>query len=63
MQIRILQWSKKTENIMTNQNEKEQILLNEAPPILKSWPRFYALVSANLVLLLVLFYAFTKVFE
>jgi len=46
---------------MADQNEK--VVLNESPPILKTWPRFYFVVSANLILLLVVFYTFTKVFE
>ena len=34
----------------------------EAPP-LGSWKRMYALVLANLVVLIVLFYAFTRAFD
>ncbi|MCH9029852.1 MAG: hypothetical protein IH819_09625 [Bacteroidetes bacterium] len=33
------------------------------PPILKSWNKLYALVFVNLVVLVILFYIFTKVFE
>jgi hypothetical protein len=35
----------------------------EAPPIFKSWKRFYLVVFFNLVFLIVLFFAFTKAFE
>jgi len=52
---------KYSRNSMADQNEK--VVLNESPPILKTWPRFYFVVSANLILLLVVFYTFTKVFE
>ena len=48
---------------MSKPIEEELALLDEAPPILKSWPRFYFVVSANLILLLVLFYTFTEAFE
>jgi len=43
--------------------EKGQEATNEKPPIFKSWPLFYFIVSANLIVLLSLFYAFTKAFE
>lgn len=37
---------------------------NELPPsIFKSWRRLYSLVLGELVLLILLFYLFTKVFE
>ena len=35
----------------------------EKPPIFKTWKRFYWVVFSNLVLLIILFYTFTKVFE
>jgi hypothetical protein len=35
----------------------------EAPPVFKTWNRFYMAVFANLVLLIILFYTFTKLFE
>ncbi len=33
------------------------------PPIGKSWKRLYAVVIINLVIMIVIFYAFTKAFE
>lgn len=35
----------------------------EPPPIFKTWRRFYWAVLLNLVGLLLIFYAFTRVFE
>lgn len=35
----------------------------DPPPIFKSWKRFYWTVAGNLVLLLILFYIFTRMFE
>ncbi len=35
----------------------------EKPPILSSWKRLYTVVLLNLVLLIVLFYLFTKAFD
>ncbi len=35
----------------------------EKPPVLKTWNRLYALVFLNLVILIIFFYIFTKVFE
>ncbi len=35
----------------------------EKPPLFSSWKRLYTLVLLNLVVLIVLFYIFTKVFE
>jgi hypothetical protein len=35
----------------------------EKPPLFSSWKRLYALVLLNLVVLIVLFYLFTKAFE
>jgi hypothetical protein len=37
--------------------------MNEAPPILGRWWRLYALVLANLVLCILLFRLFSKVFS
>jgi hypothetical protein len=33
------------------------------PPLVSSWRRLYALVLVNLVVLIAVFYAFTKAFE
>jgi hypothetical protein len=35
----------------------------EKPPILKTWNNIYTLVFLNLVILIIFFYIFTKVFE
>ncbi|MEJ2543837.1 MAG: hypothetical protein P8Y99_07195 [Calditrichaceae bacterium] len=35
----------------------------DKPPILKTWKRLYSLVFLNLVVLIILFYLFTKAFE
>ena len=35
----------------------------EAPPIFKTWKRFYWAVLINLVVLIALFFLFTKAFE
>lgn len=37
--------------------------IEEKPPVFKSWRTLYWLVFLNLVLLIILFYIFTKVFE
>jgi hypothetical protein len=49
--------------MMDDLEEENNISGEEAPPILKSWPRFYILVAVNLIVLLVLFYTFTEVFK
>ncbi len=43
--------------------EPEMMHEEEPPPIGKTWNRLYAAVLIELVLLVVFFYAFTKVFE
>lgn len=35
----------------------------DLPPFVKTWKQFYILLAAWLVVLIVLFYAFTKYFE
>ena len=35
----------------------------DKPPIMKSWKRLYSLVFISLIVLIVLFYLFTKAFE
>ena len=47
-----------TANVNSTENEKE-----EKPPFLSSWKKIYSIVFINLVLLIVLFYLFTKYFE
>jgi hypothetical protein len=46
-----------------NQNEKDIRDADEKPPILKTWNNIYSLVFLNLVILIIFFYIFTKVFE
>lgn len=47
---------------MTEENSKLKNT-DEAPPIFKSWNRFYAAVLINLAILIILFYTFTRIFE
>jgi hypothetical protein len=47
---------------MNNSELKKNI--NDLPPtIFKSWKRLYGIVFLNLVILVLLFYLFTKAFE
>ncbi|UCH65555.1 MAG: hypothetical protein JSW63_00015 [Ignavibacterium sp.] len=46
----------------TNQ-EGNVIKDDPPPPFFKTWKRLYSLVLGQLVLLIILFYIFTKVFE
>ena len=41
----------------------EKQVIDEPPPVLRTWPRVYAFVVSYLALLIVLFYVFTKRFE
>jgi hypothetical protein len=45
---------------MENFQTKEEKIIEEKPPILSSWGQIYAIVFINLVILIVLFYLFTK---
>ena len=45
------------------QPEAEDAPTDESRPPLGSWPRMYALVLGNLVVLIVIFYAFTRAFD
>lgn len=49
---------------MKNQikNEEEK-LIEEKPPILSSWNQLYLIVFINTVILILLFYLFTKMFS
>ncbi len=42
--------------------KKEEIEIEEKPPVLSSWKQVYAVVFINLVLLIILFYLFAKFF-
>jgi hypothetical protein len=46
-----------------NEPEVKEQKANEARPPLGSWPRMYALVLGNLVVLILIFYAFTRAFD
>ena len=41
-------------------NEEVRLVADEPPPFLGRWPRVYALVLIWLVVLICLFYAFTR---
>ena len=43
--------------------EEMQKQVEEKPPLLNSWNKIYSLVLAELILLIVLFYFFSKVFS
>lgn len=47
--------------------ENDQILYNDKeenpPPILSSWGRLYTLVLLNLIVLIAIFYIFTRAFQ
>ena len=45
------------------QPEVEGQTTDEGRPPLGSWPRMYALVLGNLVVLILIFYAFTRAFD
>ncbi len=36
---------------------------DEKPPVLKSWKQVYSVVFLNLVILIILFYIFTRIFS
>jgi len=50
-----------------NQKQTEKEIITgteeEKPPVLKTWNNIYSLVFLNLVILIIFFYIFTKVFE
>lgn len=48
---------------MSEKNISGQDTQNEKPPIFKSWKRLYTFVVVQLVVLILLFYIFTKAFE
>jgi hypothetical protein len=48
---------------MENERIENKDVQEEKPPILSSWRKLYAVVLLNLVLLIVLFYIFTKSFD
>jgi hypothetical protein len=48
---------------MTEEPPRDPAPRDEPPPALGSWPRLYAVVLANLVVMIVLLVWFTKAFE
>lgn len=48
---------------MENLRIEEEKIIEEKPPVLSSWNQLYAIVLINLVVLIVLFYIFTKAFS
>ncbi|HSD64213.1 MAG TPA: hypothetical protein VLB50_10460 [Ignavibacteriaceae bacterium] len=46
-----------------NQPDKDIFQDDEKPPFLKTWNNIYILVFITLVILIIFFYIFTKVFE
>jgi hypothetical protein len=48
---------------MDPQQIKNENMIEEKPPILKSWNQLYTIVFLNLVILVVLFYLFTEYFS
>jgi len=45
------------------QTETELLDNEENPPVLKSWNNIYLMVFLNLVILIIFFFIFSKVFE
>ncbi len=43
--------------------ENGKPVIDEPPPVLRTWPRLYTFVVCYLALLILLFYTFTKHFE
>ncbi|MFC1608474.1 hypothetical protein ACFL47_10950 [Candidatus Latescibacterota bacterium] len=48
---------------MENDEPTQHDSNEEPPPVFSSWNRLYTLVFINLVVLIVLFYVFTRVFQ
>jgi len=48
---------------MNNKKELNKTTEDSPPPILSSWNKLYGLVFLNLVVLILLFYFFSKAFE
>jgi len=44
-------------------NDNRKKVVEEPPPILKSWPRLYSIVIINLVFWLLTFYIIRRIFE
>ncbi|MDZ7624791.1 MAG: hypothetical protein U5J96_10160 [Ignavibacteriaceae bacterium] len=48
---------------MNNDNDLNKNAEDSPPPILGSWNKIYGFVFFNLIVLILLFYLFTKAFE
>lgn len=48
---------------MGNAEKINKIFSEEKPPVLNSWKQVYSVVLINLIVLIVLFYLFTKIFS
>jgi len=48
---------------MESNKHKDENMWEEKPPFLSSWKRLYSIVFLNLVILVLLFYLFTKIFS
>jgi hypothetical protein len=44
-------------------DDPESTTKDESPPLFKTWKAWYILVIGNLIILIALFYLFTKLFE
>jgi len=45
------------------QNSEDKSTLDKKPPFFKSWKQIYLFVLGNLIILIILFYWFTKSFS
>ena len=48
---------------MAIDSDNKDDTMEEAPPFFSSWNKLYSLVFLNLIVLIVLFYVFTKIFD
>lgn len=48
---------------MAIDSDNKDDTMEEPPPFFSSWNKLYSLVFLNLIVLIVLFYVFTKIFD
>jgi len=48
---------------MAVNNQDKNEIVEEKPPVLSSWKQLYTIVLLNLVVLIILFYVFTRMFS
>ena len=48
---------------MKTLQDKEEIVPEEKPPLFSSWNQLYLIVFITMVLMIVLFYIFTKIYS